>query len=214
MAEDSDRNVSLAIGAVAIIDGSAPDFEEFKDVLAERVQAIPRCKQMLRTQPFDLGAPQWVDDPGFDLGRHVCRTAVPRPGGDTELFGVVADVLERRLDRDRPLWECWVIEGLKGNRWAILMKIHHCVADGVSATRMLTRLCDDVDGGPPARPTGIKRPDVVHLKPVPDPTPPSSNPLNNLWRAATNVTDAGTRTATGAAQLAGGYLWANHRRAL
>src|SRR6202007_2957193 len=89
MAEDSDRNVSLAIGAVAIIDGSAPDFEEFKDVLAQRVTAIPRCKKMRRTHPFDLGAPQWVDDPGFDLGRHVRRTAVPRPGGDTELFGVV-----------------------------------------------------------------------------------------------------------------------------
>ena len=209
MAEDSDRNVSLAIGGIAIVEGSAPTYDQFKDILSERIRAIPRCMQMLRTQPFDVVAPQWVDDPDFDLGRHVRRAAVPRPGGDTELFGVVADVLERRLDRDRPLWECWVIEGLKGNRWAILMKIHHCVADGVSATRMLTRLCDDVDGGPPARPTGIKRADVVHLKPVPDPTPPSSNPLNNLWRAATNVTDAATRTVSGAAELAAGLLRPN-----
>jgi diacylglycerol O-acyltransferase / wax synthase len=209
MAEDSDRNVSLAIGGIAVVEGSAPDYGEFKEILAERIRAIPRCTQMLRTQPFDVGAPQWVDDPDFDLGRHVRRVAVPRPGGDTELFGVVADVLERRLDRDRPLWECWVIEGLKGNRWAILMKIHHCVADGVSATRMLTRLCDDVDGGPPARPTRVKRAAVVHLKPVPDPTPPSTNPLSNLWRAATNVTDAATRTVSGAAELAAGLLRPN-----
>src|ERR1700758_1768571 len=152
MAEDSDRNVSLAIGGIAIIDGSVPDFEEFKGVLAERIQTIPRCTQMLRTQPFDIGAPQWVDDPGFDLSRHVRRVALPRPGDDAELYRVVADVLERRLDRDRPLWECWVIEGLKGNRWAILMKIHHCVADGISATRILSRLCDDINGDPFDRP--------------------------------------------------------------
>jgi WS/DGAT/MGAT family acyltransferase len=208
LAEDSDRNVSLAIGGIAIVEGSAPTFDQFKDFLSERIRAIPRCMQMLRTQLFDVGAPQWVDDPDFDLGRHVRRVAVPRPGDDNELFRVVADVLERRLDRDRPLWECWVIEGLKGNRWAILMKIHHCVADGVSATRMLTGLCDDVDAGPPARPTGVKRAAVVHLKPVPDPTPPS-NPLTNLWRAATGITDAATRTVTGAAEIAAGLLRPN-----
>jgi diacylglycerol O-acyltransferase / wax synthase len=209
MAEDSDRNVSLAIGGIAIVEGSAPNHGEFKEKLAERIQAIPRCTQMLRTQPFDVGAPQWVDDPEFDLGRHVRRIAVPRPGDDNELFRVVADVLERRLDRDRPLWECWVIEGLKGNRWAIVMKIHHCIADGISATRMLTRLCDDVDADPPTRPTGAKRAKVVHLKPVPDPTP-LGNPLGNLWRAATNITDAAHRTVTGAAELAAGLLRPNN----
>src|ERR1700722_14313238 len=101
MAEDSDRNVSLAIGGIAIIDGPAPDYEEFKSVLAERIQAIPRCTQMLRTQPFDVGAPQWVDDPGFDLGRHVRRVAVPRPGDDNELFGVAAEPLGASLHAAR-----------------------------------------------------------------------------------------------------------------
>ena len=121
---------ALAIGGIAIVDGAAPKYDTFKTVLAERIGSVPRCTQMLRTQPFDVGAPQWVDDPAFDINRHVRRIAVPGPGDDTELFQVVADVLERRLDRDRPLWECWVIEGLKGNRWAILMKVHHCMADG------------------------------------------------------------------------------------
>jgi WS/DGAT/MGAT family acyltransferase len=204
MAEDSDRNVSLAIGGIAIIDGSVPDYEEFKAVLAERIRAIPRCMQMLRTQPFDLGAPQWVNDPGFDLSRHVRRVAVPRPGDDDELFRVVADVLERRLNRDRPLWECWVIEGLKGNRWAILMKIHHCMADGISAIRILTQLCDAVDGDVFTRPEVAKR-TSAHLKPVPD-TPPRSNPLASLWRTATGITDAATRTVTGAAEIATGLL--------
>jgi diacylglycerol O-acyltransferase / wax synthase len=206
MAEDSDRNVSLAIGGIAIIDGSAPNYGDFKDILAERIRAIPRCTQMLRTQPFDVGAPQWVDDPGFDLGRHVRRVAVPRPGDDTELFRVVADVLERRLDRDRPLWECWVIEGLKGNRWAILMKIHHCMADGISAIRILTRLCDDIDGDAFAAPVIAKRTAAQkHLKPVPDPKP-RSNPLGNLWRTATSITDAAARTVSGTAEIATGLL--------
>ncbi len=208
MAEDSDRNVSLAIGGIAIIDGCAPDHDKLKDVLSERIRKIPRCTQMLHTQPFDLGAPQWVDDPEFELSRHVRRIAVPRPGDDAELFRVVADVLEHRLNRDRPLWECWVIEGLKGNRWAILMKIHHCMADGISATRILTRLCDDVDGDAFARPVAAKRKAVAHLKPVPERSP-RSNPLHNLWRTATGITDAAARTVTGAAELAAGLLRPN-----
>ncbi|MFZ0907785.1 MAG: wax ester/triacylglycerol synthase family O-acyltransferase [Mycobacterium sp.] len=210
MAEDSDRNVSLAIGGVAIIDGSAPNHDQFKDILAERIRAIPRCTQMLRTQPFDVGAPQWVDDPGFDLSRHVRRVALPRPGDDAELYRVVADVLERRLDRDRPLWECWAIEGLKGNRWAILIKIHHCMADGISAIRILTRLCDDVDGDPFAPPTVTKRTAATrqHLKPVPDAKPLENlwNPLDNIWRTATSITGAAARTVGGAAEIAAGLL--------
>ena len=206
MAEDSDRNVSLAIGGIAIIEGPTPDYDEFKSTLAERIQKIPRCTQMLRTQPFDIGAPQWVDDPAFDISRHVRRVAVPRPGDDAELFQLVADVLERRLDRDRPLWECWVIEGLKGNRWANPMKVHHCMADGVSMTRILTRLCDESDGGASARPTVAKRTTTrPHLKPVPDPNP-RSNPLGNLWRTATGVTNTVNRTVSGAAEIAGGLL--------
>jgi diacylglycerol O-acyltransferase / wax synthase len=206
MAEDSDRNVSLAIGGIAVIDGSAPNYDEFKRILAERFKAIPRCMQMLRTQPFDIVAPQWVDDPSFDLSRHVRRVAVPRPGSDTELFQVVADVLERRLHRDRPLWECWVIEGLKGNRWAILMKIHHCMADGVAAARILTQLCDEIDGDVFARP-GVAKRDAKHphLMPVPDPNP-HSNPVSNLWRTATGITNTVSRTVSGAAEIAGGLL--------
>ncbi|WP_292991904.1 wax ester/triacylglycerol synthase family O-acyltransferase [Mycobacterium sp.] len=207
MAEDSDRNVSLAIGGIAIIDGAAPKDDKFKAVLTERVRSIPRFTQMLRTQPLDVGAPQWVDDPAFDISRHVRRIAVPRPGDDTELFRVVADVLERRLDRDRPLWECWVIEGLKGNRWAILMKVHHCMADGISAMRILARLCDEVDGDVFARPVvskpGGRRP--KHLAPVPEHTE-ATNPLGSLWRTATGITGTVTRTVGGATEIATGLL--------
>jgi WS/DGAT/MGAT family acyltransferase len=170
MAEDSDRHVSLAIGGIAIIEGAAPDYAQFKSVLAKRVRTIPRCTQVLRSQPFDVGPPKWVNDPDFDLARHVRRIAVPRPGDDAELFRVIARVLERRIDRDRPLWECWVIEGLKGDRWAILMKVHHCMADGISATRILTRLCDDIDGDAFAPVAATRRAATAQprLRPVPD----------------------------------------------
>jgi diacylglycerol O-acyltransferase / wax synthase len=143
-AQDPDRQASLAIGAVAIVDGAAPDYELLKRVLSERIQSMPRSTQVLRIHPFN-GAQQWIDDPGFDLSHHVRRVAIPRPGDDAELSRAIAHALERPLDLDRPLWECWVIEGLKGNQWAILMKIHHCLADGNSAAHLLTRLCDEAD---------------------------------------------------------------------
>ncbi len=145
-AQDPDQHASLAISAVAIIDGAVPDTDLLKKFLAERIQAIPRCKQVLRTHPFDVTAHEWIDYPEFDVTDHLRRVALPRPGDDAELFRAVAHALERPLDLNRPLWECWVIEGLKDNQWAILMKIHHCMADGISAAHILTRLCDDADG--------------------------------------------------------------------
>jgi diacylglycerol O-acyltransferase / wax synthase len=155
-AQDPDQHASLAISAVAIIDGAVPDIDLLEKFLAERIQAIPRCKQVLRTHPFDVTAHEWIDYPEFDLTDHLRRVALPRPGDDAELFRAVAHALERPLDLNRPLWECWVIEGLKDNQWAILMKIHHCMADGISAAHILTRLCDDADGTTFANHTGAQ----------------------------------------------------------
>lgn len=203
MAEDADRHVSLAIGGIAIIDGPAPNYCRLREVLGERIRAIPRLTQKLRTQPFDVGAPQWVDDPGFDLNRHLRRVALPRPGDDAELFRIVADVLERRLDRDRPLWECWVIEGLRGRRWAMLMKIHHCLADGISAARILTQLCDPVadEEFPQPRRTTRTRPQLAAV-----PNPGDGGRIGSLRRAATGLTEATARTLGGAAEIAGGLI--------
>jgi WS/DGAT/MGAT family acyltransferase len=135
-----DQHASLALGAVAVVDGAAPDDKLLKELLARRLQSIPRCTQLLRTPDFE-----WIDCPTLDFTHHVRRVAVRRPGDDAELSRAIARALERPLDLDRPLWECWIIEGLKGNRWAILMKIHHWLADGHSAEHLLTRLCDNSD---------------------------------------------------------------------
>ncbi|MEB3981527.1 wax ester/triacylglycerol synthase family O-acyltransferase [Mycobacterium sp. 663a-19] len=196
--EDSDPHVSLAVGGVSIMEGPAPSFDEFVSAFAERVPTIPRCRQVLRTHPLDLGAPEWVDDPHFDISRHLHRLALPRPGGDAELFQAIAAIMERRLDRERPLWECYVIEGLSDDRWAVLTKIHHCIADGIATTQMMARFGDD-DGGGETFATDLRAarepaPEGLHLP------RPSQNPLN--WvRSALAAAAAAEHVAVGAAEL-------------
>lgn len=143
--EDSDRHASLNIGALAIIDGPAPDQNEFREAVAVRLLNLPHAKQKLHTAPLDVGAPSWADDPSFDLDRHLRRVALPEPGGDEELFGFVGRVMAHRLDRDHPLWECWVVEGLVRGRWAILAKLHHCLADGITGAKLFDAMCDEPD---------------------------------------------------------------------
>ena len=205
-AEDSDRHVSLAIGAIAVLSGPMPDFDSLAAVLAERILSVPRFRQVLRTQPLDLGAPRWVDDTNLDISHHVRRAALPRPGDDAALFRWVAEVMERRLDRDRPLWECWVIDGLQHNRWAILMKVHHCIADGIAAIHLLSRLCDDSGGGTfatdiraahePSR-GGLRLP-ALTLNPV--------DWIAGAWRTSLGLTTAAAQALQGAAEIAGGLL--------
>lgn len=203
-AEDSDRHVSLAIGGIAIIDGPIPDDDALLAALGERLRAAPRFTQVLNMQPFDVGAPGWVEDPAFDLAHHLRRAALPRPGDDAALHRLAADIMERRLDRDRPLWECWIIEGLPDGRWAILMKIHHCIADGVSAAHVLAGLCDG-DGGTFAGRIRASHPAAER----PGSWLPSANPLNwprQAWQLSTAATGLITRTAGGAAQIIGGLI--------
>src|SRR5246127_1368715 len=170
-----DRHASLAIGAVAIVDGAVPDYELLKRVLCERVQSIPRCTQLLRIHPLN-GAQQWIDDPRFDLCHHVRRVAIPDPGDDAELSHAIAHPLERPLDLEFPLWECWIIEGLKGDQWAILMKVHHYLADGISAAQLLASLCDEADSDIFANHVGSKQayPSQAQKRGWPD----------ALWRAS------------------------------
>ena len=205
-AEDSDRHVSLAIGAVSVLTGPMPDFDSLTSTLAGRVLSVPRFRQILRTQPFDLGAPTWVDDTDLDISHHIRRAALPRPGDEAALSRWVAEVMERRLDRDRPLWECWVVDGLAHNRWAILMKLHHCIADGIAATNMLARICDDGAGGTfatdiraahdPTR-SGLRLP-ALTLNPI--------EWIAGAWRTSRGMTSAAAQALQGAAEIAGGLL--------
>jgi diacylglycerol O-acyltransferase len=205
-AEDADSRVSLAIGGLAVIEGPAPDQDALVSAFAERIRACPRFGQRLRLHPLDLGAPELVDDPDFDVRRHVRRVALPQPGRDRELFGMVADAMSRRLDRDRPLWEIWVIEGLADGRWAMLTKVHHCMADGIAASHMLTGLCDhDVSDSYAHHIQSTLEP----LGQEPRSAIFAANPLNALgalWNASTALTTGAARAAQGAAEIVIGLL--------
>ncbi len=130
-AEDEDENTSMAIASIAVFEGQAPSQEEVEALIEERLPLVPRYRQKLRTVPFRIGRPVWADDPGFDIRYHLRRTALPWPGGDQQLADLMARVMSQRLDRDHPLWEYWVVEGLARDRWALIAKVHHCMVDGV-----------------------------------------------------------------------------------
>ncbi len=131
-AEEADPHASLVIGSLAVFEGPAPSFEEFRDMVAGRLPLIPRYRQRIYPAPLHLAAPTWVDDPDFDLSWHLRNTALPSPGGSAEIGRLIGRVMSRRMDRSRPLWEYWFVEGLTGGRWALLSKLHHCMVDGVS----------------------------------------------------------------------------------
>ncbi|MGO9031057.1 WS/DGAT/MGAT family O-acyltransferase [Mycobacterium sp.] len=203
-AEDSDPHVSLAIGVVAVVEGPIPDYGSLVSWLGERMLSTPRFKQVLRTHPLDLGPPEWIEDVNLDLSHHLHRAALPHPGDDSALFRLAADVMERRLDRDRPMWECWIIEGLTDDRWAILTKIHHCIGDGVAVTHILAGLFDDGDASATdIRPTTEPAQHGTRLPQL------SLNPLDwvsGIWHASADVTTAAARAFEVAVEIAGGLL--------
>lgn len=205
-AEDSDSHVSLAVGGVSIIEGPPPGYDDFASAIAQRVQRIPRCRQVLRTHSLDLRPPEWVGDPHFDISRHLHRVALPHPGGDAELFEMVATLMERRLDRERPLWDCWIIEGLSDDRWALLTKIHHCIADGIATTQMMAKLSDEGGGDTFARDIRASKEPIRNGLSWPK---VSLNPLNwvsGIGRSAFAAVAAAEHAAVGAAELTASLL--------
>jgi len=141
-AEDEDPRTSMAIASIGVFEGPVPSQEEILAFLAGRLPLVPRYRQKLRTVPLRLGRPVWVDDPDFDLRYHARRTALPAPGGDRQLAELMGRVVSQRLDRDRPLWEYWLVEGLSQGRWALISKVHHCMVDGISGTDLYRVIFD------------------------------------------------------------------------
>jgi WS/DGAT/MGAT family acyltransferase len=141
-AEDADPTTSMAIGSLAIFAPPAPAFEEFATTIAGRLPLVPRYRQRVARVPFDLAAPVWVDDPDFDLSWHLRHTAVAPPAGPGEVGALMARVMGQRMDRSRPMWEYWFVDGLPDGRWGLLSKLHHCMVDGVSGTDIYRLVLD------------------------------------------------------------------------
>ncbi len=136
------RNVPMHIGSLAVFKGPAPSYGELAELLAAKLPAVPRYRQVVRTVPLEIFRPFWADDREFELGYHLRHAAVPPPGGPAELRELASRVFAQRLDRDRPLWEAWFLEGLEGGRWAILSKVHHCMVDGIGGSDLMAELFD------------------------------------------------------------------------
>jgi diacylglycerol O-acyltransferase len=138
---EDDKN-HMHIASVAIFEGPAPDPAEIVQMVESKLPLVPRYRQTVRFVPFGLGRPVWVDDPHFNIGYHVRATALPHPGGDEQLRNLVGRVMSQQLDRTKPLWEMWMVEGLGDGHWALLSKTHHAMVDGVSGTDLLTVVLD------------------------------------------------------------------------
>jgi diacylglycerol O-acyltransferase len=126
---------AMHVGGVAIFQPpeAGLDYDRLVELISQRIALVPRYRQKVRWVPARLANPVWVDDSEFDVTYHVRRSALPRPGSDAQLRELVGRLMSRQLDRNRPLWEIYLVEGLSGGRVAIVTKTHHAMVDGVSA---------------------------------------------------------------------------------
>ncbi|HEV8621449.1 MAG TPA: wax ester/triacylglycerol synthase family O-acyltransferase, partial [Actinomycetota bacterium] len=202
----------MHVAALSVFDPSSrPDgrlrHDDVARVIASRLHLAPRFRRKVVMVPGHLGLPVWVDDPRFDLGFHVRHSALPSPGGRRELTDTVQRVLSRPLDRTKPLWELYVIEGLEEGHVATLLKVHHAMIDGVSGMQLAAVLYD-VDPTPPEPPAPPRW--------SPEPEPPGvdlvrdavlrqiTHPVQAVLDGADQVMHAPVMTAIGLGVIASG----------
>lgn len=131
-------------GLVLLDSSDRPDFsfERYRQQIEDRLDKIPQFHWRLHEVPLGLDLPYWVEDENFSYEHHIRRIAVPSPGDDRALAEVVSYLYTRHLERSRPLWEIWFIEGLAGGKFAIVQKMHHCMMDGEGASKLVEAMCD------------------------------------------------------------------------
>jgi diacylglycerol O-acyltransferase / wax synthase len=135
-------NSHMHIGAVMVFEGPPPPFQDFADHVRGRLHLVPRYRQKLAFPPLETGRPLWVDDPNFNLEYHLRHTGLPGPGTEDQLRALAARIHSQRLDRTKPLWELWMVQGLEDGRWGLISKTHHAVVDGVAGMDLATVLFD------------------------------------------------------------------------
>jgi diacylglycerol O-acyltransferase / wax synthase len=133
----------MHVAGVMLFEGSPPPHDELVEAISGRLHLVPRYRQRLALVPLGQGRPRWVDDPHLNLNYHVRSTALPAPGTEDQLKALAGRVFSQRLDRDKPLWELWVVEGVGGGeRFAVLSKTHHALVDGISGVDIMSVLFD------------------------------------------------------------------------
>ncbi len=147
-----DGGAHMHIGGLGVFSGEPPSGDAFREHIASRLPLVPRYRQKLVEMPMGTGRPVWAEDQGFRIGYHVRHSALPSPGTDEQLLTLASRIMSQRLDRTKPLWEMWLVEGLTGGRFAIIAKTHHAMIDGVGGVDLLTALFDLT---PDATPTPV-----------------------------------------------------------
>ncbi|MBI1317551.1 MAG: wax ester/triacylglycerol synthase family O-acyltransferase [Candidatus Hydrogenedens sp.] len=201
----------LHVGATCIFDGRIP-FLRFMRNLENRLHLIPRYRQRIVPSPLGIGHPTWEDDPGFDIKNHVFRVKVKAPGGEKELRQLSGKIFTGTLDRSKPLWEIYVVEGCEGGRGALIFKVHHCMVDGVAGIGLAFVLFDMVPDPPksrkkPFRPEPLPEPQELLVDALWDSAIESVNHWTRFQRSVTdfgsslNGTDLGTALRSFAASV-------------
>ena len=168
-----------------IFDGPIP-FDEFVASIASKLHRVPRYRQVVVMPPLNIGMPTWEDDPHFDIRRHIFRVSLKPPGGEAELEALAGRIFSQMLDRSKPLWEIHVVDGLKDGRGAVIWRLHHALADGVSGTWLVELFLDSTpDGSPTMR------------KPRPQPQPANGFPVGSISGVVQNTLDRLISTETG-----------------
>jgi diacylglycerol O-acyltransferase / wax synthase len=137
-----DGAVHMHIAGACVFKNPPPAPGELEALYASKLHLIPRYRQRVRPVPFELGRPVWADDPHFDLGYHVRHVALPAPGDDAAFCRLMGRITSQPLDRQRPLWETWLVEGLEDGQWALVFKVHHCMVDGIAGVGLLNVFLD------------------------------------------------------------------------
>jgi diacylglycerol O-acyltransferase len=132
----------MHVGAVAIFEGPPPSYPDLLQHIDSRLHLVPRFRQKLAFPPLETGRPFWVDDPSFNLEYHVRHSALPAPGSEDQLRKMASRIFSQQLDRTKPLWELWLVQGLTRKRFALVTKTHHALVDGVSGVDIATVLFD------------------------------------------------------------------------
>jgi diacylglycerol O-acyltransferase len=142
----------MHVGGILIFEGPPPEYDDLLDHIQGRLRLVPRFRQRLAHPPAQTGRPFWVDDPNFNLSYHVRHSALPAPGSEEQLRNMAARVFSQQLDRTKPLWELWLVQGLTRKRFAVITKTHHALVDGVSGVDIATVLFDTTPVPEPAEP--------------------------------------------------------------
>src|SRR3954447_2150676 len=204
----------MHVGSVLLFDGPTPAYDEVAAHIERRLHLVPRYRQRLAFPPPGAGRPVWVDDPHFNVGYHVRHSALPAPAGEDQLRRLAGRVFSQQLDREKPLWEIWLVDEVDDGRFALICKTHHALVDGISGVDIMTVLFDlapdpaDPEPGPSwaprPRPSGAELAAEAIVERVAAPLKALRDVLSHPDRAGAEVGNAAAGLAAfGAAGIAG-----------